>query len=234
MTDARKALESARPQLYLDCDGVLADFDRAFEAQFGHAPRAYEEQNGPKVFWRNIREEAKEFYRHLPLMPGAQELYDAVKHLRPIILTGCPLGGWAELQKIEWAREHFPGVPLIPCMSKDKRNYCQPGDALVDDYLKYRDLWQGAGGVFIHHTDVATSIEAVASWNLAAIDAALASGEQGWRTMDELPGEPVIVEVRIVETQRWSAARIHKYRQDLLETSGASWRFAPPAPETRI
>ena len=183
MTDARKALESARPQLYLDCDGVLADFDRAFEAQFGHAPRAYEEQNGPKVFWRNIREEAKEFYRHLPLMPGAQELYDAVKHLRPIILTGCPLGGWAELQKIEWAREHFPGVPLIPCMSKDKRNYCQPGDALVDDYLKYRDLWQGAGGVFIHHTDVATSIEAVASWNLTAIDTALASGEQGWRTL---------------------------------------------------
>ncbi len=154
-----------RPQLFLDCDGVLADFDAAFEQQFGHPPRAYEDAHGPEVFWRDIRNEAKEFYRNLPLMDGARELYEAVEHCRPIILTGCPRGGWAEMQKIEWAREHFPGVPLIPCASKDKRVYCRPGDALVDDYLRYRDLWQSAGGIFIHHTNISDSIAAVAAWN---------------------------------------------------------------------
>ena len=152
-----------RFRLFLDCDGVLADFDAAFERQFGHPPRAYEEKRGPQVFWQNIREEAKDFYRHLPLMPDARELYGAVAHLRPVILTGCPLGGWAEMQKIEWAREHFPGVPLVPCMSKDKRIYCRPGDILIDDYLKYRHLWEEAGGIFIHHTHAANSIALLAA-----------------------------------------------------------------------
>ncbi|WP_287360681.1 hypothetical protein [Mesorhizobium sp.] len=150
-------------QLFLDCDGVLADFDSAFAAHFGHPPRVYEAQKGSNTFWRDIQHEAKDFYRHLPLMADARALYDAVAHLRPIILTGCPLGGWAEPQKLAWAAEHFPGVPMITCMSKDKRTYCRPGDILVDDYLKYRDLWEGAGGVFIHHIDAASSLAVLAA-----------------------------------------------------------------------
>lgn len=152
-----------RMQLFLDCDGVLADFDAAFEAAFGHPPRAYEDKHGPTAFWRNIREEAKEFYRHLPLMSDGRQLYEGVAHLRPIILTGCPLGGWAEPQKLAWAAEHFPGVPMVTCMSRDKRTYCRPGDILIDDYLKYRHLWEEAGGTFIHHTGAASSIDALAS-----------------------------------------------------------------------
>lgn len=152
MSEIEGMRELSGRRLYLDCDGVLADFDRAFEERFGHPPRAYEASHGPKVFWRNIKEEAPDFYRTLPLMPGARELFDSVAHLRPIILTGCPLGGWAEMQKLAWAAEHFPGTPMVTCMSKDKRLYCRPGDILVDDYLKYRHLWEEAGGVFIHHT----------------------------------------------------------------------------------
>jgi len=168
MTAARDA-ESERadravqvkPQLYLDCDGVLADFDAAFKANFGHEPRSYENAKGSDVFWRDIQHEAKEFYRNLPLMQDARQLYEAVRHLRPIILTGCPMGGWAEAQKLGWAAEHFPGVPMITCMSRNKRDYCQPGDILVDDLLRYRDRWEGAGGVFIHHTSAAGSIPAI-------------------------------------------------------------------------
>ncbi|TIU94670.1 MAG: hypothetical protein E5W09_22585 [Mesorhizobium sp.] len=164
MTDQTSApCGGHRQQLFLDCDGVLADFDAAFAAQFGHPPRVYEAQKGSNTFWRDIQHEAKDFYRNLPLMADARVLYDAVAHLRPIILTGCPLGGWAEPQKLAWAAEHFPGVPMITCMSKDKRTYCRPGDILVDDYLKYRDLWEGAGGIFIHHTSAASSLAALAA-----------------------------------------------------------------------
>lgn len=149
-------------RLYLDCDGVLADFDTAFESRFGHPPREYEDTHGTKVFWRNIREDAPEFYRRLPLMPHAKELFAAVEDLRPIILTGCPLGGWAEMQKLAWAAEHFPGIPMITCMSKDKRLYCKPGDVLVDDMLRYKDRWEDAGGVFIHFTgDVGATVVAI-------------------------------------------------------------------------
>lgn len=34
----------------------------------------------------------------------------------------------------------------------------KPGDVLVDDNLKYRELWETAGGVFIHHTSAEQTI----------------------------------------------------------------------------
>lgn len=148
-------------RLYLDCDGVLADFDRAFVAHFGIAPRAREDAVGSAPFWRDLRDVAPPFFRSLPLMPDARDLFAAVEHMRPIILTGCPRGEWAQPQKLAWAAEHFPGTPMIVCMAHDKRLYCKPGDILVDDRTKYRDLWEEAGGVFVHHTSAAESIAAL-------------------------------------------------------------------------
>jgi hypothetical protein len=144
-------------QLWLDCDGVLADFDLGFERRFDLPPRRFEELAGSEGFWSTIRNSPK-FFDSLPLMPDARELYGSVQHLRPIILTGCPFGNWAETQKMRWRDKHFPGVPMVTCMSKNKRNYCRPGDVLVDDTLKYKELWEQAGGIFILHTDAKSSI----------------------------------------------------------------------------
>src|SRR3546814_1400565 len=91
---------------------------------------------------------APDFYGTLPLMPGAMELFGAVKHLDPVILTGLPRGSWAAEQKVRWAAEHFPGTRLITCMAVNKRTHCVPGDVLVDDPLTHRHLWAEAGGIF--------------------------------------------------------------------------------------
>ena len=138
-------------QLFLDCDGVLADFEAAVRLLFGTEPRAAEGLLGKKEFWHRIRTSG-DFYRKLPLVPDAPELYQAVAHLHPIILTGCPLGGWAEPQKMVWAAHHFPSVRMITCASRDKFLHMRhPGDVLVDDYLRYKELWEQAGGIFILH-----------------------------------------------------------------------------------
>ena len=34
----------------------------------------------------------------------------------------------------------------------------QPGDILIDDWPKYKHLWEEAGGIFILHTSAAQSI----------------------------------------------------------------------------
>lgn len=84
-------------------------------------------------------------------MPDAVELFEGVRHLDPMILTGCPRGGWAKTQKEHWAAMCFPGTPIVTCMAVSKRRYCRPGDVLVDDSLKHRHLWEEAGGLFVHH-----------------------------------------------------------------------------------
>lgn len=151
---------SSTTQIFLDCDGVLADFDALAAEILGMHPRAYEDRYGSDRFWDNLRDH-REFYRKLPLLADARELFEGVAHLTPVILTGCPRGGWAEAQKVAWAKEHFPGTRMITCASRDKSSYMKPGDVLVDDYLKYRQLWEDAGGVFIHHTSAKASLEAL-------------------------------------------------------------------------
>ncbi len=148
------------PTIYLDCDGVLADFDRGAAQVLGMPPREYERRHGLKRFWAALAA-APDFFDTLELMPDAMELYEAVRAREPLILTGLPRGAWAEPQKRRWAARHFPGVKVITTSAALKREHCRPGDALVDDRDKYRALWEGAGGVFIHHRSAAASAEAL-------------------------------------------------------------------------
>lgn len=92
-------------------------------------------------------------------MPDATALFDAVRHLNPIILTGLPRGNWAAQQKVRWAAEHFPGTRIITCLAADKRRHAREGDILVDDTLRYEPLWTGAGGRFVHHCGAEATID---------------------------------------------------------------------------
>jgi 5'(3')-deoxyribonucleotidase len=145
-------------QLYLDCDGVLADFDKGATALLGMKPKAFEHRHGLGRFWQKLAT-APDFYFSLPLMADAMRLFDAVKHFDPIILTGLPRGNWAADQKMRWAAQHFPGVRMITCMARDKRNHAKDGDVLVDDNDKFRHLWEAAGGIFVHHKNAEESLE---------------------------------------------------------------------------
>lgn len=140
----------AEPRLFLDADGVLADFDLGARKLLGMKPKEFIAKHGRGTFWKRLAN-AKNFYGTLHEMPDARLLFDAVKHLEPTILTGLPLGRWAAPQKVEWAAGHFPGVPIITCMAADKHKHMHPGDVLVDDREKHRETFEAAGIVFVHH-----------------------------------------------------------------------------------
>ena len=148
-------------QLYLDCDGVLADFDKGATAVLGLPPDAFENRHGAGRFWRKLAA-APDFYFGLPLMDDAMELFEAVKHLNPVILTGLPRGNWAADQKVRWAAQYFPGTRIITTMARDKRNHAKEGDVLVDDQDRHRGLWEEVGGVFIHHRNARRSLAELA------------------------------------------------------------------------
>lgn len=152
---------SKQPHLFLDCDGVLADFDTGAKRALGATPAEFEEKHGRGEFWKRLAR-TDNFYGELPEMPDAQRLFEAVKHLKPTILTGLPLGNWAAPQKERWAAEHFPGVPIITTMARQKHLHMDPGDVLVDDRLNHHKLWEDAGGIFIHHRTAEDSIRQLA------------------------------------------------------------------------
>ena len=151
----------ARPKLFLDADGVLANFDEGVRRLLGMLPKEFERKRGRGAFWRELGK-APGFYANLPEMPDARQLFEAVAHLKPTILTGLPLGKWAAPQKVAWAAEHFPGVPIITCMARDKHRHMEPGDVLVDDREDHRAAYEAHGVVFIHHRNAADSIRQLA------------------------------------------------------------------------
>lgn len=147
--------------LFLDLDGVLADFDAGARKLFGMSSQAFEEKHGKREFWRRIAN-ADDFYGTLPLMPDAMLLFEAVRHLEPTILTGLPLGNWAAPQKVKWAAEHFPGTKIITTMARDKYRHMTGMDVLVDDRANHRSKWEDAGGTFIHHKSARDSLAQLA------------------------------------------------------------------------
>lgn len=148
--------------LFLYLDGVLADFDAGYHQATG-TRSSIEADN---VDWQLVAAHGS-FYRTLPLMDGATELVNAVLrrvHAHdldrlPTILTGCPRSvPEAADQKREWVAEHFPGLSIITCKSREKSKHAKPGDVIIDDWPKYRSLWTTMGGHWITHTGVAESL----------------------------------------------------------------------------
>ena len=43
-----------QPHLFLDCDGVLADFDAGAKHLLGMSPKAFEAKHGRGEFWKRL------------------------------------------------------------------------------------------------------------------------------------------------------------------------------------
>lgn len=164
VVDRAGARGAQEPQLFIDLDGVLADFDRFYEQQFG--VKLDRNAKDPPGMWDHIERHGS-FYADLPMMPDARELWEGAKrlHPHPIILTGVPHSITdVERHKREWVARHIdPSATVVCCASKDKRLHGKPGDILVDDWHRYRALWEEMGGVFILHTSAKDSLSRVSA-----------------------------------------------------------------------
>ena len=145
--------------LYLDMDGVVADFDAYAYDVLGLPPSGgiY-----PNDKWSKLTENPR-IYRDLKKTPEADDLVKLCKDVCVQFnydlkfLTAVPKGNdvpWAFHDKVYWAREHFPTIPVMfGPFSKDKHIHCKPGDVLIDDRISNIEEWRAAGGFGIHHTD---------------------------------------------------------------------------------
>jgi len=152
-------------QLFVDLDGVLADFEKGVRRITGKEPSELH----PRRMWPAIAG-TKGFYEHLDWMKDGKELWEAVSGFKPVILTGLPMGKWAEPQKRSWCeRELGADIPVITGMSRQKAELAvswleehglsDKTPVLIDDRLKLQESWEAAGGIFILHLNTEGSLE---------------------------------------------------------------------------
>lgn len=152
---------SSKNNFYLDMDGVLADFEKRATMLCEMVPHKFEEKYGEVAFWERLHSDP-EFFLNLDPMPDMRELYDAVKHLEPTILTGIPRGmDPVNNQKHEWCKRQFGSDQKIICCQASKKSLhiYEKGDILVDDRQRYMKKWLDRGGIFVHHKTAKESIQ---------------------------------------------------------------------------
>lgn len=143
--------------LYLDMDGVVADFD-------GYARQVLKTDktthSWPPELWEKIASNQR-LYRDLEKTPEADQLVQICKKIcsqkkwRLIFLTAVPKGDdmpWAYYDKINWVQRYYPDIPVhFGPYSNKKWRHCKEGDILIDDRPSNIAEWNSAGGLAILH-----------------------------------------------------------------------------------
>lgn len=138
-------------RIYLDLDGVMADFDRHFVDYFGVDNKSMSDAE----MWKMING-YDGFFRNLPPCEGAIEFFEIIREFGPFILTACPKSNYerAAVQKREWVKEHLsPWITVLPVLGgKNKKLFMHDkGDILIDDFEKNCNAWNEHGGTAILH-----------------------------------------------------------------------------------
>lgn len=169
--------------VYLDLDGVLADYEAkvramGFDCRGLNVPsnRLAAEDRERKA---RIQDAIifSDFYRRLPLLADAEQLYMAVAPLKPVILTAAPRFGFSDdqsdafrhaaLMKRIWCREQLglADDSRFICTTSDRKHHYigrMPGSlqVLIDDRHDNVERWRASGGIAVLHTSAAESISA--------------------------------------------------------------------------
>lgn len=160
-------------KLYLDMDGVICNFDKAFREISGSPD--------DRVRFKTAINDYK-IFRHLEYMPDAEELLTHVRSIVDVdieILTSMGtfdpfLGKEVKRQKTNWLAERNINYPRNFVRSKvEKSKYATETSILIDDSIGCIDPFVAKGGEGILHKSTAETIPLLDSTilRLRALDA---------------------------------------------------------------
>lgn len=160
-------MSQLKPIIYLDQDGVVADFPHTARQLFGEK---WEEEL-EKDNWGKFANYPS-FYSFLPLMPSALELYHGCVEIigdknQVQILTALPnramhIFPHAAQHKIKWAEDKIDPdlrVRFGPFAQHKQFHFKHPKDVLVDDMPLNIQQWQDAGGFGILYTSAEQTLK---------------------------------------------------------------------------
>ena len=146
--------------IYLDMDGVVADFDKRFQDLSGLLPQSYIDKYGKNAFWDLIDEKHKvSFWRGIEIMPGAKKLVDFVSKYPYEMLTAPSVKKQSVIGKSLWVKDKvgtlYPSQPKVTYRKAKEKHLVKPNltkfDILIDDKPSTIDNWNSAGGTAIFY-----------------------------------------------------------------------------------
>ena len=137
-----KLIEIANPKLkiFLDLDGVVADFDRGVK-EILDLPGDFDEE---EMFAIMASEKGLGFYAKLKKMKDADQLW----------------AKGADPDKRDWVKKNLsPSVKVnITQGGSAKKRMAAPDRILIDDLKRNIDQWRSSGGIGILHTSASKTI----------------------------------------------------------------------------
>src|SRR6056300_184119 len=148
-----------KSEIYVDMDGVLADFFGEWKKLVGKDWREIgKDEIEPAL--KKIRDE-EDFWLNIPLTANAKKLLGIIKEVKGNYkILSSPLANdpKSEPHKREWIEKNldfFPPTEVI--ITKDKAKYATNPDGtpniLIDDYGVNIAAWESAGGIGFKHKD---------------------------------------------------------------------------------
>ena len=141
--------------IYVDLDGVLANFRAKYIEEFNEDPDMVKNVR----HWVKFVE--KKLFEELDWMKGAKGGVKFLKksnvHVKILSSSGGrdkPMDEEVQKQKAEWLELHGIEWPAIFVPGKKhKIEYAEKGAILIDDDEETIDRWNEAGGIGLYHTD---------------------------------------------------------------------------------
>jgi len=164
----------SKKRVYVDLDGVLADFNQGIKNMSGQDPKDLSEE----AQWKIVNE-SPSFWVDLPVMHGAVQLMQFLSHHEHVMILSSPGtkgAPRARKQKLDWIRNRAMGgflvapgggpIPLILRRGKHKAEYAWPDAILIDDTEENIKRWIDKGGIGILHTKAALTIASLSKLKL--------------------------------------------------------------------
>lgn len=160
MLEAKVGELSKASEIYVDMDGVLADF-------FGEWAKVMKVDHYSKIDNVDINDalqkirDTDNFWLNLPLLPQAKQLLELIKKVKgSYTICSSPLADdpRSEPHKREWIKKNlsfFPPKKVI--ITSNKPKYATQSDGtpniLIDDFGKNVNAWEAAGGEGFKYKD---------------------------------------------------------------------------------
>lgn len=150
-----------RLKLYVDMDGVLANFEQGYDDIVGGRAQ-WPSKADDDAFWNPIID-TPNFWRNLKPMPDYRELWAYVSQHDYVAVLSSPGThdrSRAIVEKREWLHHHLGySTNVVFKHSKDKQHFACPNSILIDDYGANVRRWIEAGGIGIKHTSASSTID---------------------------------------------------------------------------